>query len=73
MRLSTSPRAFSNGHKHFSLQLASTVSQLRVHLGVEKWVVFGGSWGSTLSLSYSQKHRDRDKALVLRGIFMCRR
>merc|ERR1711892_978064 len=42
-------------------------------LGVDTWYVFGGSWGSTLSLSYAIFHPDRVKALMLRGIFMCRR
>ena len=39
----------------------------------EKWFVFGGSWGSTLSLSYAIHHPDKVLALMLRGIFMCRR
>ncbi|KAF9393499.1 hypothetical protein CPC16_001865 [Podila verticillata] len=41
--------------------------------GIDKWVVFGGSWGSTLSLVYAQEHPDRVKALILRGIFMLRK
>lgn len=40
---------------------------------IEKWFVFGGSWGSTLSLSYAIHHPDKVLALMLRGIFMCRR
>lgn len=51
----------------------SSIEKLREHLNIDKWVVFGGSWGSTLSLTYAQTHRERVKALVLRGIFMCRR
>jgi len=43
-----------------------------VHLEIEKWVVFGGSWGSTLSLTYAIKHPKRVKALILRGIFTLR-
>ncbi|WP_163115990.1 alpha/beta fold hydrolase, partial [Acinetobacter baumannii] len=43
------------------------------HLGSEKWVLFGGSWGSTLSLAYAQTHPERVHALILRGIFMIRR
>lgn len=46
---------------------------LREHLKIEKWIVFGGSWGSTLSLAYSQKHPDRCLGLILRGIFTLRR
>ena len=53
--------------------LVSDLEKLRTHLGVEKWVVFGGSWGSTLALAYSQSYPDRVKALVLRGIFTLRR
>jgi proline iminopeptidase len=49
------------------------MEKLREHLGVESWVVWGGSWGSTLSLAYAQKHVKRVKALVLRGIFLLRR
>jgi proline iminopeptidase len=52
--------------------LVSDIEQLRVHLGIEKWVVFGGSWGSTLSLAYSQTHPESCKGLILRGIFMLR-
>jgi proline iminopeptidase len=52
--------------------LVADIERLREHLGIEKWLVFGGSWGSTLSLAYSQTHSDRCTALVLRGIFLCR-
>ena len=53
--------------------LVSDIEKLRTHLGIEKWVVFGGSWGSTLSLAYAETHPDRVKALILRGIFTLRR
>jgi hypothetical protein len=46
---------------------------LREHLKIDRWQVFGGSWGSTLALAYSQKHPERCTELVLRGIFLCRR
>ena len=49
------------------------MEKLREHLNIDKWVVYGGSWGSTLSLAYAQAHPERVKALVLRGIFMLRR
>jgi len=52
--------------------LVNDVEKIRKHMGVEKWVVFGGSWGSTLALAYAQKHTDKVKALVLRGIFTLR-
>jgi len=53
--------------------LVSDTEQLREHLGIEKWQVFGGSWGSTLALAYAQKHPERVLELVLRGIFLLRR
>ncbi|XP_035825673.1 probable proline iminopeptidase isoform X2 [Aplysia californica] len=53
--------------------LVEDIERLREHLKIEKWVVFGGSWGSTLSLAYSQTYPARVKALVLRGIFTLRR
>ena len=46
------------------------IERLRERCGVDKWVVFGGSWGSTLSLAYAVTHPERIKALVLRGIFL---
>lgn len=52
--------------------LVSDIEKLRSKLGIEKWLVFGGSWGSTLSLAYAQTHPERVSALVLRGIFLCR-
>ena len=52
--------------------LVRDIEQLREHLNVSQWVVFGGSWGSTLALAYSQTHPDSCKGLILRGIFMLR-
>ncbi|MDE1932318.1 MAG: prolyl aminopeptidase, partial [Alphaproteobacteria bacterium] len=52
--------------------LIADIERLRVHLGIERWVVFGGSWGSTLALAYAEAHPDRCGGLVLRGIFLCR-
>jgi len=54
--------------------LVEDMETIRKHLGIENWtVVFGGSWGSTLSLAYAQTHPERVKSLVLRGIFTLRR
>ena len=53
--------------------LVADIEQLRVHLRLECWQVFGGSWGSTLALAYAQTHPDRVTELVLRGIFLLRR
>ncbi len=52
--------------------LVQDIETLRTKLGIEKWVVFGGSWGSTLALTYAIKHTERVSALILRGIFLCR-
>jgi proline iminopeptidase len=52
--------------------LVADTERVREHLKIDKWVVFGGSWGSTLALTYAIKHPERVKALVLRGIFLCR-
>ena len=53
--------------------LVSDIEKLRTHLGIEKWQVFGGSWGSTLALAYAETHPARVSELVLRGIFLLRR
>lgn len=53
--------------------LVADMERLRVMLGVETWLVFGGSWGSTLALAYAQSHTQRVSALVVRGIFTLRR
>ncbi|WP_055476602.1 prolyl aminopeptidase [Gordonia sp. HS-NH1] len=53
--------------------LIADMERLRTHLGIERWQVFGGSWGSTLGLAYAQTHPERVTELVLRGIFLLRR
>lgn len=53
--------------------LIADMEKLRNHLGIERWLVFGGSWGSTLALAYAQAHPARCSGLILRGIFLCRR
>ena len=53
--------------------LVADIERLREMSGVEKWLVFGGSWGSTLALAYAQTHPDRATGLILRGIFGLRR
>ena len=53
--------------------LVADIESLRRHLAIERWLVFGGSWGSTLALAYAQAHAERVTALVLRGIFLLRR
>ncbi|MGH8548752.1 MAG: prolyl aminopeptidase, partial [Methylococcales bacterium] len=53
--------------------LIDDIERIREHLGIERWLVFGGSWGSTLALAYSERFTPRVTGLVLRGIFLCRK
>ncbi|KAJ3688411.1 hypothetical protein LUZ61_017575 [Rhynchospora tenuis] len=53
--------------------LVEDIEKLRKHLEIPEWQVFGGSWGSTLALAYSQSHPDKVTGLILRGIFMLRK
>jgi proline iminopeptidase len=66
----SSPLAVLEGNTTWDI--VEDIEKLRTHLGIEKWLVFGGSWGSTLSLSYSEKYPERTTHLVLRGIFLSR-
>lgn len=52
--------------------LVADMEVIRTTLGINKWILFGGSWGSTLSLLYAETHPERVSGLVLRGIFLCR-
>ncbi|MCU7796960.1 MAG: prolyl aminopeptidase [Candidatus Thiodiazotropha sp. (ex Myrtea spinifera)] len=52
--------------------LVDDIEAIRQSLGIERWLLFGGSWGSTLALAYAQSHPDRVLGMVLRGIFLCR-
>jgi proline iminopeptidase len=71
-------RGCGKSRPHASLQQNTTqdliqdIEKLRLKLGVDQWVVFGGSWGSTLALAYAESYPDRVLGLVLRGIFLCR-
>lgn len=53
--------------------LVEDMEKIRLHLGIEQWQVFGGSWGSTLALAYSEKHPSHVTEIVLRGIFLLRK
>lgn len=53
--------------------LIADAERIRARLGIDQWVVFGGSWGSTLALAYAQTHPERVSGLILRGIFLLRR
>jgi len=72
-------RGSGRSRPHASLEanttwhLVADIERLRAHLGVARWLVFGGSWGSTLALAYAEKHPQAVSELVLRGIFLLRR
>ena len=51
--------------------LVEDIERIRKHLAIEQWILFGGSWGSTLSLLYAQDHPSRVLGMILRGIFFC--
>ena len=53
--------------------LVEDIERLRRHLKIERWLVFGGSWGSTLALAYAIEHANQCTGLILRGIFLCRK
>ncbi len=65
-------KPFAELRENTTWDLVKDIEKLRAHLGIEKWLVFGGSWGSTLALTYAIQHADRVQGLLLRGIFLCR-
>jgi proline iminopeptidase len=56
-------------HANTTEHLVGDIEALRTHLQIERWLLFGGSWGATLALAYAQRHPERARALVLRGVF----
>jgi proline iminopeptidase len=64
---------FASLEDNTTWHLVSDIEAVRVELGIDRWQVFGGSWGSTLALAYAETHPERVTELVLRGIFMLRR
>lgn len=72
-------RGCGRSRPHASLEANTTwhlvedIERLRVKLGIDRWLVFGGSWGSALALAYAETHTDRVSGLILRGIFTLRR
>lgn len=62
----------ANLENNTTWDLVADLERIRKHLNIEKWVLFGGSWGSTLALAYAQTHPERVHGLILRGIFLCR-
>lgn len=65
-------RPFASLEANTTQHLISDMERIREEAGIESWLLFGGSWGSTLSLAYAQAHPERVRALLLRGIFLCR-
>ncbi len=66
----SSPHAELSGNT--TQALVADMERIREHLGIDKWLIFGGSWGSTLALVYSETHPERVSGLIVRGIFLCR-
>jgi proline iminopeptidase len=64
---------FASLEANTTWDLVADIETIRVKLGIEKWLVFGGSWGSTLAIAYAETHPERVSELVLRGIFLLRR
>jgi proline iminopeptidase len=65
-------RPLGNLVQNTTPDLVEDIERLRRHLGIERWLLFGGSWGSTLALAYAQGHPERVSACVLRGVFLGR-
>lgn len=66
-------RPFASLDSNTTWDLVADIERLREMIGVERWLVFGGSWGSTLGLAYAETHPERVTEIVLRGIFTLRR
>jgi proline iminopeptidase len=64
---------FGSLEKNTTWDLVSDIERLREHLGIRRWAVLGGSWGSTLALAYAQRHPESCRALVVTGIFLARK
>lgn len=67
-------RSRPQGHvaNNTTWDLVSDIEDLRLQLGIQRWHVFGGSWGSTLALAYASQHAEVIISMILRGIFLCR-
>lgn len=65
-------RPYASLQQNTTTHLIEDMEKIRIKLGIDRWMLFGGSWGSTLALAYAQAHSDRVLGLVLRGIFLCR-
>ncbi|WP_319558169.1 prolyl aminopeptidase [Thiomicrorhabdus sp.] len=65
-------RPHASLRKNTTAHLIEDMEKIRRHLNIDKWLLFGGSWGSTLSLLYAESYPERVYGLILRGIFLCR-
>ena len=63
---------YAETRENTTWDLVEDIEKVRKMLGIESWLVFGGSWGSTLSLAYAETYPNRVRGLILRGIFLCR-
>lgn len=63
----------ANLERNTTWDLVADMERIRTHLGIDRWQVFGGSWGSTLGLAYAEQHPERVTELILRGIFLLRK
>jgi proline iminopeptidase len=63
---------FASLEHNTTWDLVADIERIRTHLGIERWLVFGGSWGSTLALAYAETHPARVTGMILRGIFLAR-
>jgi len=65
-------RPHASLERNTTMDLVADMERIRVEFDIDRWVLFGGSWGSTLSLVYAETHPERVLGLILRGIFLCR-
>ncbi|WP_457321891.1 prolyl aminopeptidase, partial [Stenotrophomonas sp. P5_B8] len=63
---------FGELHDNTTAHLVADIEAVRAHLGIARWLVFGGSWGSTLALAYAQTHPQRATGLIVRGVYLGR-
>lgn len=65
-------RPLASTQDNTTADLVTDLESIRAHLGLDQWMVFGGSWGATLALAYLAEHPQRVSGMVLRGVFLCR-
>ena len=70
--VATAPTPAGETRNNSTPELLQDIERIRERLGIEQWLVFGGSWGATLGLLYAQSHPSRVLGMVLRGAFLAR-